>query len=242
MPDPSTPQAPDKNPQARDDSTHHAGLDFNTLDPAKPAEYLSNLRKFAEDKAHEAIDWYMHRRRKIAFWSKALRMAAIVSASIGAILPLLQATPLLSGWLGGQLQTAAGELGYLFLALGGSFVVADKLFGVSTRWMRFITTAQALEHHLAVFEMDWASVWMELNENTPTDEQRKRLLALVSNFRVAIIDEVRQETSLWVAEFQSSLAQLERQARADASSTSNPPTGNQDTGSKHSSHQKPPPP
>nr|WP_295447694.1 SLATT domain-containing protein [uncultured Thiodictyon sp.] len=112
-----------------------ATLGTLVLDPAKPGEYLLELRGFVESRALEAIGWYLHRKGSIANLSKFLRLCAIALATLGALLPLIGGTPLVEGILG----QAADNYGYGCLALSGATVLLDKLFGFSSRWMRYWT-------------------------------------------------------------------------------------------------------
>jgi hypothetical protein len=180
-------------------------------DPARPAECLLQLRRYVESRTTDAIVWYLARKGPVARWSKVLRLSAIVLATAGAVLPLIGGTPLLDGTNG----LLAGKYGYVFLALSGATVLLDRLFGLSSRWMRYMTTAMALQRRLAEFEMDWAASWLEVVDQHPTQDQRQQLVGLVRAFRFAVVDELEQETRVWVAEFQSGMAQLERQARLE---------------------------
>lgn len=179
------------------------------LDPAKPADYLLKLRGFVEARALDAIGWYLTKKAPVARWSKVLRFCAILLATVGAVLPLIGATPLLGNGQGATM----GNYGYVFLALSGAAVLFDKLFGLSSRWMRYMTTSMILQRQLAQFEMDWAAAWLEVVDQNPTTAQKEQLIGLLRAFRLAIADEVVRETQAWVAEFESGLAQLERQAR-----------------------------
>jgi len=84
----------------------------------------------------QAINWYLKRKGPISSISKILRIAAILTGTIGGLLPLLHA-PLLAAFFGQEVQNLNGQLGYVFLALAGAFVLADKVFGVSSKWMRY---------------------------------------------------------------------------------------------------------
>ncbi len=183
------------------------------LDPSpdNPLDPLLKLRRFAELRALDTIEWYLAHKGGVAFWSKALRMTAIVLGTAGSVLPLIGGTPLLDGPHG----MAAAKYGYVLLALSGATVLLDKLFGLSSRWMRYMTTAMAIQRHLAAFEMDWSATWLEIAGQKPTEEQRKRLIKLARAFRLAVVDEMALETQTWVAEFQSGMAQLERQAQIE---------------------------
>jgi hypothetical protein len=179
------------------------------LDPADPRAYLLALREFVDERAGDAIRWYLYHKVSVSRWSKWMRLMAIAIATLGTLMPLIGSTPVLS-WLGTE---ATGNYGYGLLALAGAMILGDKLFGLSSRWMRYMTTAMALQRHQAEFEMDWAALWLDIGDQQPSSEQQAQVLRLLRNFRLAIVTEVEEETRIWVAEFESGLAQLERLAQ-----------------------------
>jgi hypothetical protein len=184
-----------------------------SLNPSDQAAYLEGIRKYAEGQTTQAINWYLKRKGPISLISKGLRFAAIVLGTIGGLLPLLPA-PLMAAWLGPEAPNANAQFGYVFLALAGAFVLSDKLFGVSSNWMRYMTTVMALKRHQAEFEMDWARLLLDVEGNQPSADQQKNMLDRLTDFRLKVVGEMEQETHAWVAEFKSNLAQLEQQARS----------------------------
>jgi hypothetical protein len=107
--------------------------------------------------------------------------------------------------------------GYLLIALAGGCIAMDRFFGYSTGWIRCIATALAIEKSLEEFRMAWARSIAKLRGGAPDAAQLDQLLATCEAFSLAIRAQVEQETKAWVVEFQSNLAQLERdlQAKAD---------------------------
>jgi len=191
-----------------------ARLNLERLDPANPLEYLETIRDFVEEHALEAIQWYLRRKGPVSLWSKVLRFSALVLASIGAILPLLRA-PVLPGF-----GDAASEFGYAFLALSGALVVGDKLFGLSSKWMRYMTTALSLQRKLADFELRWATRRLLLGGGSPPGPAEiAEMIEMLRQFRHDVFAELQFETDTWKQEFQSSLRQLEAQAKLDHAST-----------------------
>ncbi|MDM8558334.1 SLATT domain-containing protein [Candidatus Parabeggiatoa sp. HSG14] len=162
---------------------------------------LKTLRKEVETKAREAIDWYIKRKRTKSTGSKVLRISAILFIFVGALSPILQGID----WL--KLQDC--QYGYIALALAATCVVIDKFMGFSSSWMRYMTTAIVLQKALVGFQTDWLLLWTEVNDDTPTVEQRKKLLYCIKNFRLKIISEIERETQLWTHEFQNNLSQME---------------------------------
>jgi hypothetical protein len=167
---------------------------------------LDTLACLVEAKAIEAIDWYLRRKKtpkRLAQWIRAL---AIILAVVGGAQPFLDGFDVLKG---------SGNWGFVFLGLSGALVLADKLFGFSSAWTRYITTQLKLQNLLAEFQMDWAIRCSEVTGN-PTNEQRKEMLERLKKFRMDIWSAINEETQTWVTEFKSSLAQVAQRAEAQA--------------------------
>jgi hypothetical protein len=166
---------------------------------------VKTLRKEVETKAKEAINWYIKRKKVKATGSKLLRISAILLILIGGLSPILQGVE----WL--QLQDC--QYGYIALALAATCIILDKFMGLSSSWMRYMTTAMRLQKALADFQTDWVLMWAEVSNDTPTTAQQKKLLQRIKDFRLKIVTEIEQETQIWTHEFQSNLALLENVAK-----------------------------
>ena len=93
----------------------------------------------------------------------------------------------------------------------------DRFFGYSTGWIRYVTTAMALEKSLEEFRLEWTRNMAKMRGAAPTPEQLEMLIQTSETFSLAIKSQVEQETKAWVVEFQTNLSQLEKdlQAKAD---------------------------
>ncbi|GAA4084908.1 SLATT domain-containing protein [Nonomuraea soli] len=159
----------------------------------KPQEVLNRLYTDAEAWAMEVCGWYLEDRVRQRRTSKALRGLAIVLAAAGGLQPLAAAA------------SGSGSLGwgYVLLAGAGVCVAFDHLLGLSSRWMRDMVTAQRIQRRLRDFQLDWTA----LNAQQMTPPVREYLAAL-RTFVTDISTIMSDETSEWVSEFQSGLAQL----------------------------------
>jgi hypothetical protein len=186
--------------------------ELQTLLWASEAEVNSSVHTlyvYAESRATESIGWYLRAKRSKARWSRWLRLAAIILTALGGLTPIVVSL----GWLNGANNATIGQLGYLLLGLAAACVGVDRFFGFSSGWMRYITTAQALEKVLSEFRMDWAMMMAKLGPHPPTPEQVQLTIQRLKEFILAIDGYVEQETQAWMAEFQSSLADIERTAK-----------------------------
>lgn len=171
----------------------------------------ADLKKFGkevESKAQKTIDWYFKRKTTQSFASKSLRVIAILLVLLGGLSPILQCLGLMDSLYG-----------YIALAMAAASIAFDKFMGFSTAWMRYMTTAFNLQTALAEFRADWLLMWAEVKNNYPTEEQQKMLLSRIKEFYTKIHTAIERETQLWVNEFQSNLAQLQRTTQASLEST-----------------------
>lgn len=166
-----------------------------------PTAYLNTLRENVEKKAFDAIDWYIHHKKVKSYFSKLLRISAILLTVAGGLSPILESIQL----FGAQFC----QYGYFAFALAATCVGIDRFMGFSTSWMRYMMTSIRLQKALADFQSDWNILWSDVENNTPTKTQQKLLMQRAKTFYLKIIQEIEQETQLWTNEFQSRLSQLE---------------------------------
>jgi hypothetical protein len=171
-------------------------------------ELLDTLFENVESRALATINWYMNARRGRARLSKLLRASTLFFVACGTLIPLLDAIALRT-----KRAFELGSWGYVFFALAGGLVLADKYFGVSSAWMRFLSTGLALERSLRRFQLDWVSRIAQLNGVEPTADETRQLLAVLREFSESVEAEILQETSAWIAEFRSGLSELEQMAK-----------------------------
>src|SRR5918999_3169306 len=162
---------------------------------------LTQLYRYAEGRASEATDWYLQDKRGKRIWSRGLRLLAIVLVTAGGLQPLLDAAA------PGPTRTAWG---YVLLALAAACIGFDRFFGLSSGWMRSMTTAQALERRLEQLQYDWAAECARSATRTVDPKQVQNRLALLRAVADDMAALMQQETAEWVLEFQSTLVRLER--------------------------------
>jgi hypothetical protein len=101
------------------------------------------------------------------------------------------------------------RIGYFSLGLAAVFVSYDKFFGYSSSWIRFVETSMAIKLLLAKFQYEWAvsdSGVVDCQLDPKLCEDR---LQMIKNFVLAVLSEVKNESSKWSAEYSSSIATLE---------------------------------
>ncbi len=174
---------------------------------------LKGLFDYVESRAQEQIQWYWRKKVWKARISWSLRFIVILLSTLGALVPIIKATfpPITTSY-------DFGQAGYLLIAIAAGCVGLDRFFGYSSGWIRYVTTAMAIEKSLEEYRMEWARMTAKAGEHPPDADLVDGLIQLSKAFILSVRVLVEQETKVWATEFQSNLAQLEAdlKSRADA--------------------------
>ena len=186
---------------------------------------LSVLYQYTEDAAQKQLQWYWDKKRAKARMSMLLRFVAIVLFAVGGLVPIVKAT--LPVAVAARFPFDFGQAGYLLIGIAAGCLGLDRFFGYSTGWIRYITTAMAIEKALDEFRLDWARNMARMRGAPPTADQLEAMIRTCAAFSLVIKSQVEQETKAWVAEFQSNLSQLEKDlaAKADEAKAKSKPAG-----------------
>lgn len=178
------------------------GRSFPLGDWGEPAARLDELYRWVEADALRTAEWYLSDRIRKRRAARLLRLGTALGVLAGTALPLLD--------LAGTLASAA-PWGYLSLLLAAGCTACDRYFGLTSGWMRNVTTAQAVQRRLQVLQYDWASesVREVLGPAEGTaSEATERCLGVLRRFSEDISDLVRSETTDWVTDFRPGPAPL----------------------------------
>jgi hypothetical protein len=162
-----------------------------------PTAALDTLRQWAEQEAGDAITWYLRDKTTKRFAARTLRALAIVLAVAGAVAPLLTAG-----------TGVNGNWGYVLLGLAAGCLAFDHFFGLSSGWLRDMSTAQALHRRLVAFRFAWVGANAEQALSSTYDANVRHRLTLVEDFVADLAGLVSAETGEWLAEFQTKVAKL----------------------------------
>ncbi len=161
---------------------------------------LDELYAWGERLAADAISWYLVEKRRRSRHSRALRAAALVLATAGGAVPICA---LAAG------RPAAGNWGFLLLALAAGCVAFDRFFGYSSSWLRYMATATSLRTQLVEYQTAWAKEMVAMAAREPDRTDAVRLIELVRTFAWNVNDTIRAETEAWLVEFHTRLTELE---------------------------------
>jgi len=173
-------------------------------------ESLVLVYQWAIRNAQDHIAWYVQRKEIQKRWSQRLRAMSIISAAVGAVCPLVQATHFFGNTL------TLGQWGYVLLALSAAFISYDRFFGLSSGWMRYMVTQLALEKMLKAFQYDWIMLTARQESKDMPETGPLEMLQELKEFSLGFDAVIQKETNAWVAEFQSNISKLEKKLRAEA--------------------------
>lgn len=195
---------------------------FQPPDWSDPAKALEYIRLYAEKKTLAEWSWYQGKKKWNSDRSQWLRWLALMFSILGGLVPLLVALfsriPDWQWFMAAFGTIRAGQLGYVLLAIAAGFVLLDRFFGYSTAWMRYIVAMQTIEKAREAFRLDWTMLIRKLPlvpaggpEHT---ELVERMLQRARGLIVEVKETSERETQTWIVEFQSSLAQLEKELKS----------------------------
>ena len=165
--------------------------------------------------ADNAIQWYSRSSSSKKKGARTIRVLSIILGTLAAILPTI-----------GELLPSFGinfeiKAGWTVVLLGvaGVLLLLDRFFGFTSGWMRYIVAELQLKQIKQEFELDWEAERAGWEGNTPTKDQVVQMLARCKAFVSQINTIVRQETDVWVQEFQSTIKYLDESIKAKSAST-----------------------
>ena len=95
------------------------------------------------------------------------------------------------------------------LGLAAGLLAFDRYFGTSSGWIRYMTSLAAIERLRAEFLFDWTAL-LQKAPAAIDSEAKLVFLTRAQTFQKGVSEIVEKETAAWVAEFQSSIADLEK--------------------------------
>ncbi|MFM2058702.1 MAG: hypothetical protein RLY71_3087 [Pseudomonadota bacterium] len=157
--------------------------------------------------------WYWASIRTKRRTSLLVRALAFLSLLLGTTLPLFAA---LQGSDHDRLFYTQWAIA--LLATAGLLMVADRAFGWSSGWMRYIVTATTMENLTRAFQLEWGKYL--LARSGPLGAQdAKALFELASGFEQELTKLQADETSQWVAEFNTGISLLETMIKTQRDET-----------------------
>lgn len=180
---------------------------------------INALCKYVEDEASKAIDWYHDKKKAKRAFSRFFRYSAILLTGLAGLFPVMRSIwPTAADGLWqlpiiNALRPTQPELLVSFLVgVAGILVAMDRFGGFSTGWIRYVKTAQEMQNSLMEFRMDWAVRSARISY-PPTPAAAADMIQCAREFLMAVQAHVIRETQAWASEFESNLAQLEKDVK-----------------------------
>src|SRR5262245_3504459 len=117
----------------------------------KPDETLASIYAYIEQTSIQMCAWYWTSIKNKRITSLVVRTIAIILLILGTTLPIFAALQKTA-----EDKLFLTQLAVAFLAIAGLTQVADKVFGWSSGWMRYISTVTTMENLTRAFQMEWA--------------------------------------------------------------------------------------
>lgn len=146
--------------------------------------------------------WYWSSIRTKRLTSLVVRWLTFVLLIIGTLLPVLAG---LGDDPAGKLWMT--QIGVSALVLGGLLQVGDRVFGWSSGWLRYITTATSMENLARTFELDWARYVLDKGGRL-ADTDTKPLFDIAIKLQEGLRKLQVDETEAWKSEFNTGAALL----------------------------------
>jgi hypothetical protein len=193
-----------------------ADWDPSRWNDLSPEQAIHSLFVYADTEARKAVAWYEKAKHRKALASRWLRGIAIVFFIIGGLAPIL------AGFIrddnGAREMVAITQSGLMALAIAAGLIAFDRFFGMSSGWIRYMTSLAAIDRLRGEFLLDWTALLQDAR--APIDDATRLIfLERAQTFQQGVIELVEKETAAWVAEFQSSVADLEKLVAAQRKAT-----------------------
>jgi hypothetical protein len=178
---------------------------------------LDLLLAYVEKEAANAIDWYWRSKLWKARLSRWIRLWALIFTACAGLVPIAFYILKDLDFLSDKVAGTSGLWSSALVGVAAALLGLDRAFGFSSGWARYVLAATDIRKRLEGFRMDWIALTALLGPN-PSADQITALIQKAKEFRVAVEGIVAQETKDWVTEFQSNMAQLEKDVKAQLDS------------------------
>jgi hypothetical protein len=184
----------------RDATPEDVGRSFAALDwrPESCEESLLALYCYVESIGRDNANWYRRKKAPRQVFSLWIRLLSLIFALAGGLCPLLPSNSPFPD---------AQRYGYLLLGVGGGLFLFDRLFGISSAWMRYMLAALEIEASMHSFNVQWIKA--RAAASTAGGTTNLEPFFMLATDALARIDGiVQRETAEWQGEFQASMVHL----------------------------------
>lgn len=168
-----------------------------------PDEALPAIYARVEAVSKKSRSWYWASIETKRWTSLSVRFLAFGFLILGTALPILAGMRTAI-----QDRLEYTQLAVAFLAVAGLLQVADKVFGWSSGWMRYVSTVTAMENLARMFELEWAKYLIA--KNAPLElSDMQAMFEMAKVFEQETLKLQVDETGKWVSEFNAGISLLD---------------------------------
>ena len=165
-------------------------------------EAIPEIYRRATTHSKNARKWYWDSIKSKRIWSWGIRILSFTLLVVGVVLPLVAAIS-----TDDKNTLLCTQLGVVALAVAGLMQAADRIFGWSSGWLRYMTTVTAMEAATQQFELDWANHFLK-KTGPPENSDKALLFQLAKRLQDELSKRQGEETDKWCAEFNNGIAVL----------------------------------
>lgn len=188
---------------SKPDIKKESSLSWNRYKDKPPEETLNQLYADTHELSKTKRDWYWTSIKTKRWTSLSVRFLSFLLLLVGTALPLLAG---LSD--AATTRLACTQVAVTLLAAAGLLQVADKIFGWSTGWMRYITTVTDMEAATSAFDIEW-SKYLIAKSGVLEAADIQALFALSEGLERELMKLQTEETNKWVSEFNAGISLLD---------------------------------
>ena len=168
-----------------------------------PDDASKSLYIHASEAAKQIRNWYWDSIQTKRNTSLTIRFFVFLLLVVGTALPILAAMRAAP-----EDRLVLTQIGVAALAIAGLLQIADRVFGWSSGWLRYVTTVTAMESRTRKFELEWAA-YMIGKIDQIVESDLKLLFELSQRLLIDIQKLQSEETDKWVTEFNTGMALLD---------------------------------
>lgn len=177
-------------------------LHWDQFDGKPAKESLPAIYEHAVAYSNTCRGWYWRSIRRKRMISLVTRLLTFTLGAFGVSAPLIAAI-----WSLDEHKLLWSQLAVVALAMAGLAQLADRIFGWSSGWLRYISTVTAMENLTRQFQMDWAMYFINRGI-TDTAGEVKPLFEIAQRFELQLGALQSDETNGWISEYNSGAAML----------------------------------
>ncbi|WP_158294571.1 SLATT domain-containing protein [Halomonas urmiana] len=167
-----------------------------------PDDASKKIYESAIATSKKAREWYWVSKNAKKYASLIIRSASFSLLVLGVALPLFAGMS-----VDAQESLYLTQSGVAALAVAGLLQAADRIFGWSSGWLRYVATVTEMEAKTHKFILDWTGY--TIKKDGPLNELDKcALYEMGRSFVDGILKLQNDETNKWISDFNSSVALL----------------------------------